>query len=596
MTVTLLETPVPPPAIEELDPTLPVQSQPLTVETLLWVLVGGAALLFRLLDIARWPLSEREAALALETWHFVAGQPYEMNVGGMPLSPLAFNLSALLFALFGASDAAARVAQALGGTALMLSPWLLRPFLGRGHALAVSMLLLLSPSSLFFSRHASGEVWAALCAMGLIAGVAHWLRAPSDRSGMLVALALGLGLASSPAFWSVLVAGALLGLWRWRQERETFADTLRLPEASSRTRYGAVAGAAFLISTTGFFTNLQGLGAAFALPVEWASSLLGGGPELALPFLFVLLMYEILPLLTALVGSSLLIGEHPQWTRFLLLWTAVTVVPATLANSGWTAGIFFAALPLALLGGAVVVRIARQVVEEGSWQIDGFAVLVALGLLIYFWLNLAAYLSMAVQPNPHPMAWATSIRLFMAVGLFIAGAVALNLTYGAGTQRRVLGLTLLLLFSIISLSSAWGLSFTRGGNPREPLVTEPSRTDLRTGAAQLEQISIERYRKPHAIPLGIQRTLGYAPRWYFRNFENVTLVEGSYATLPEAALLDEEADAPPERIGQRVWSSSQWQRPSPLSTAAMFQWLTTREESTGYIGRAVTLYVTLPQQ
>ena len=85
-----------------------------TLEALLWLLLGMAALWLRLFDLARWTLAEPEAALATEAWRWVSGQPYTLVGPALPygvLAPLPFNLQGLLFTLFGASDTTARAAR-----------------------------------------------------------------------------------------------------------------------------------------------------------------------------------------------------------------------------------------------------------------------------------------------------------------------------------------------------------------------------------------------------------------------------------------------------------------------------------------------------
>ncbi|MGB0384284.1 MAG: glycosyltransferase family 39 protein [Ardenticatenaceae bacterium] len=650
-------------------------SEGLTLETALWVLLAVVALGMRVIGLSYAPLSEGEAGLAYEAWRFAGGESYDMS-GGV-FSPLVFNLDALFFALFSASDLTARIAQLFGGTALILAPWLLRPLLGRGQALAMSALLLVSPSVLFWSRQASGEIWAALCALLLVAGVARWWRWRRERDGMLAALALGVGLASAPGFWSVLAAGGLFWLWQGRnlspsptsrgnpsrlpnperlpievpeehppegggnseplpkaesdgdltrrerqakkrqqkskskdeasakaqssstknktQKKTASAKAARDTTKSTGLRYGSVALAAFVLTATGFLSNLQGLGAAFNLPVRWLLALFGLGPSLVMPFFFVVVLYEILPLLMATVGGVRMMGSFasgaegeiaPLWARFGFLWVGITLIPATLTNSGWAAGVLFVTVPLTLLASRLVSDLIRNLFEEGRWIVDGLLMLLGLGLFVYFWINLASYIR---DPQPFKIA-----SLLIPPIAWVATSVVLASTYNLSEVRRGLGLTLLLLLTLISFTNSWGVSIERAADPREPLVVLPTSPSLETAAEQVTQISIERYRHPAKIPLGIQRTLGYAPRWYFRHFENITLVDGSHAGLPEASLLDSQQPPPPQAdIGQRIWIGTSWQW--PISEAVPFlRWLKMREEPAGIIERTAILYVILP--
>jgi hypothetical protein len=184
--------------------------------------------------------------------------------------------------------------------------------------------------------------------------------------------------------------------------------------------------------------------------------------------------------------------------------------------------------------------------------------------------------------------------VLVAVAMLVAAAALIWQTYGSAAARRSVGAVLLFLLLLVSLSSAWGLSLARGADPREPLVVQPSSSDLRTRAAELAQLSVERYRNPAAIPLGIQETLGYAPRWYFRDFADLTLVQGSRPDLPEAALLAFDAPPPPGRIGQRVWLGPQWPG-FPTDRLALARWFVSRSEPVTLTSRDAILYVTIPQ-
>src|SRR5690606_28533863 len=99
---------------------------------LLWAAVALVALGMRLVQLGTLPLSEGESALAYEAWRAASGESANLNRAA--LNPFAFNLTNLHFYLFGAGDAVARIGSVIGGTLLVLSAWLYRPLLGRGHA------------------------------------------------------------------------------------------------------------------------------------------------------------------------------------------------------------------------------------------------------------------------------------------------------------------------------------------------------------------------------------------------------------------------------------------------------------------------------
>lgn len=122
----------------------------LSVEAWLYVGLVLVAAVLRFTDLGSRALHHDESLHATYSWYFAQGRGYFHD----PLmhGPLLFHITALVYLLFGASDATARFAPALFGTALVLVPLLLRPWLGRVGALAGATFLAFSPSLLYYSR------------------------------------------------------------------------------------------------------------------------------------------------------------------------------------------------------------------------------------------------------------------------------------------------------------------------------------------------------------------------------------------------------------------------------------------------------------
>ncbi len=150
--------------IETAEPHPSITLSALTVEVALYAALALVAFLTRVLILGAAPLDVNEARQALASWNF-ANNIADPFTG----SPLLFSGNALLFALFGGNDFAARLLPALFGTALVLVPALLRREIGRVGALLASVLLILSPSVTFFSRNADGVVIATTCALAALA-------------------------------------------------------------------------------------------------------------------------------------------------------------------------------------------------------------------------------------------------------------------------------------------------------------------------------------------------------------------------------------------------------------------------------------------
>ncbi|HBY99522.1 MAG: glycosyltransferase family 39 protein [Ardenticatenaceae bacterium] len=578
-----------------------------SLESTLWLLLGLMATVVRVGDLARWPLAELEARLAL-----VAGGTPGSGEGvgylSRGLSPLLLNATALLFRLFGETDGWARAISALAGIATVVSFWLLRPIVGRGTALGAALLVLFSPALLFFSRQAQPEALSVFFSLLLVAGVARFVRSRQRGDAWLMTIALALGLTSGPGFWSVLVAGTLFVGWlRYsgrRGDKESRNEEAR-EELSVSGRDGDVrsiwsdlrplAGrltfeglALFVLVATAGGTNPAGLGAAFDLPAQWLGAIFGRGPALPVPFMLAVLLYELPIVILGIAGAAVWVERQPGWVIFLLIWTAVTMVPATLFNSGWAGGVAVVALPLALLGGAGLARIAGAVQREGRWEAEGaYLALVAI-IGGFLWLNIIAYLQTA-----------QSLHLWLAFAALLVLVSGLSMIWslsGGGGVLRALGLTAALLLPVVSLRTAWMLSFMYGNDPREPLVAAgtPSDPDLRTLAHFLAETSNERLHERNSLPVALQRSLGAAPYWYLRDFRHLTLVEGGSADVPTAALLSPDQPAPPGMIGSRYTVRPSWQWPG-LTGQPLLRWLVMRDVQSGLGAQEAILYVQVPE-
>ena len=161
-------------------------AQWLTLERAAYGCILLLAAWLRFLHLGMRPLGPEEAAQAWAAWRLTQGQA--AISGG--LSPLLLNLQYLTFLLVGAGDVAARLWPALVGTGMVLLPSGLRHRLGRGGALAASLVLALSPTAVFFSRHSSGYILVAASTLALAVALPNWLE---GRTGWLLAGAMASG-------------------------------------------------------------------------------------------------------------------------------------------------------------------------------------------------------------------------------------------------------------------------------------------------------------------------------------------------------------------------------------------------------------------
>ncbi len=167
-------------------------------------ILGGLftlALLLRGWDLGLRPAAPMEAAQAWAAWRGEA-----LPVGG---SPLLAGWNATVFTIFGPDEGWMRSGAALAGALTVVALWwILRPMSLAG-AIGAAGLWAISPTALMASRFLDGGIVAAAA---LAAALALW-RIPHPRRWVGLAIALGIGAAAGPAFWTgCLMLLPLLGL------------------------------------------------------------------------------------------------------------------------------------------------------------------------------------------------------------------------------------------------------------------------------------------------------------------------------------------------------------------------------------------------
>lgn len=179
----------------------------------LWLVLLVGAAVSRFWDLGSRALHHDESLHAYYSWVFAEGsQPYVHH----PLmhGPFLFHMNALVYLLFGASDATSRFAPALAGVAIVALPWLLRDrrFLGPWGALSAGCMLLLSPSFLYYTRYIRHDPYTALGSLLLAIAIFRYLHTP-QRRWMLTAFGCVAFLFTNHEIVYAILLGFVLVLW-----------------------------------------------------------------------------------------------------------------------------------------------------------------------------------------------------------------------------------------------------------------------------------------------------------------------------------------------------------------------------------------------
>ncbi len=162
-------------------------------------LVAVAALMLlaavlRFWDLGAMALHHDESLHARYTWLLYDGQGYQHN----PLmhGPFLFHSGALVFFLFGDTDATARFVPALFGAALVGMPYLLRKQIGLPAVIIAAVLLTFSPTLLYFSRFLRNDIYLAVWTLALVICIWRYLDEEKERYLYIMAAVLALSFAT----------------------------------------------------------------------------------------------------------------------------------------------------------------------------------------------------------------------------------------------------------------------------------------------------------------------------------------------------------------------------------------------------------------
>ena len=168
--------------------------------------IALVALILRITGLDVRALHHDESLHATFSWYLAEGRGYAHD----PLThgPFQFHITALSFLLFGDSDSTSRIPAALFGTALVLTPLLLRSTLGKVGTIAASALFTISPALLYYSRFAREDSYVALFLM--LASIAVWRYIEEGRLRWVVTLAAALAFAFSTKETTYIYVAVLL--------------------------------------------------------------------------------------------------------------------------------------------------------------------------------------------------------------------------------------------------------------------------------------------------------------------------------------------------------------------------------------------------
>ncbi len=531
-------------------------------ETLGWVAVLCLAAALRLPDLGSRPLHHDEAQHARFSWDLYMGRGYAYNP--MLHGPFLYHLVALVYYLFGVSDATARLAPALFGIGLTALPLLFGMLMGRGPALLSGFLLALSPTILYYSRSLRHDIFATfgglLMAIGLLSYVqtrkAHWLSVASV--GLVISYTSHeLTFITGFIFFTYFAIAILQDLLRARRGRPASPIGQAAWGLLGQPRVLLVPLVIFLVPYallfTSFFSNPRGFMDGFTASISYwlAQQEVQRGGQPWYYYLLLLPTYEPIPVLFGGVGilSAILRPYRantpcPYAHSFLAYWALLALIIYSWAGEKMPWLTMQMALPLILLASLTIWELGRSVPWGGFWP---------KGALASVWLVLAVAALIAVYSIRAPAAppeMAAQARLAQ-VGVVALAAVAF--AFLAGRSLFPLGWRLApvapagLLTAFLLVHTFHGsvlLNFYNGANPVEMMVYVQTTPEVPLVARKVLDLSQEmtRFERTsqdptggHSMVVAMDNAAEWPFDWYLRDLVSLRYFNRDVLSIPRDA-------------------------------------------------------------
>ncbi len=410
----------------------------------LYMLAFLLALGLRIIQLGAMPLTDVEAAPALQALHLAQG--LKPALGPHPFYILS---TAILFFLYGGgTDFLARLIPSLVGSALVFAPLLFDRIKPRAGVI-LAFFIALDPGLTSLSRQAASSIFAITF---LIFAWGFFNQNKTSLAGILAALAL-LG---GPSIWTGLLGLGITwaisqGLQR-SSKRPADNDLETIAVDSTTTDYQQPAfdygpaiialAVTFFTAGTLFFIAPNGISAALAsLPAFINSWLIPSDMHVSRLFISVL-VYQPLPLLLALL--AMIRGWRTGSRRIipLSIWFLVSLLLAVFIPSHQVSDLAWAIIPLCALASLELVRNIHIHPEERN-EVGGVIFLTAF-IWVFAWLDFSGMVWLPQDSREYLM------RFWLLIGALFLLIMSLLLVAAGWSIRSA------------RIGGVWGLALALG--------------------------------------------------------------------------------------------------------------------------------------
>jgi uncharacterized protein (TIGR03663 family) len=515
---------------------------PIDPEYLPFLALMLVGLVLRFWDLGARGYHHDESLHAFYAWRLYDGQGYVHDP--MMHGPLLFELNALVYLLFGASDFTGRLMPALFGVALIGMPYLLRHELGKAGAIAASALLVIAPAFLYFSRFIRHDIYVDVFTLLMVIGVFRYLATGHRNWFYTACVAAALLFATKEDFYisGFMPFVFLVGSWFLLKgdKRALFRARVRGLGWQAWMTGALIFLAINLVLYTTFLTNMRGICTALVtLPLDGCAGAKGAlnywldqqdfarGGQPWFYYFMLLPLYEFVPLVLGILAIFLVRGrQHFFW--FCAFWFVAGVLIYSWAGEKMPWMLPQITLPLVLLSGRLL----------GQWFDAGWARsaltqrgLATAGLVLLAMFALLAWIGLGAAPAPSPVAQQSVLLQRLALSVLIAAIAGGFFYLGPRWGREVvvpglaLGVGGILFASYMRTSLL--VTYDHPDWPVEPLIyvqsthDDPWITDeIARVAAQTGQGKDLKMLLDNGWGDGDHEAVSWPFEWYLRDYRN----------------------------------------------------------------------------
>lgn len=545
----------------------------ITYEQIAYVVLAVLALVLYLAALDVTPLNEGEARAALAAYRYV--YPEAPGEALTAPSPLLFLAQSVAFTVIGNGEFAARVATAVAGVLLVLSPALFRRLLGVERSLLLSALLLGSPVVLISARSSSPALWAALLAVLMLWAGWRWWAVRRERDAiLLLALLAALVFLAEPGGIPTAIAlvGALLTALITEpaaandegDEDETIDRLAPLTERLRVFPWALAGGVAVLVTLAlamNFLLHPEGLTAVGDVLARFVDGFVARPANT--PALFPLrisLFYE--PWFWLLAAAYLVWSWRRAQAdfieRFALAWLVLGALAAVVYNGAGAEHALWLTLPLVLLvsGLAQPIFAPYDVDDAPAWArwLTALAVFALLAMASIAFQAVARSVARfgTLQLITSQVDTINLIVLLIALAFLVVGYFLVRSFWESdGVPMRGAAIGLIAFACLTSMGAGWRTSVSGAGYPVDLWQRRAVSPNLNLLRASLLDLADRTTRGYTEMQLGVVTGGDPLIAWQVRDFNNA-LLAGDVASvrgLPVILIPAQPIDTPDPELG-----------------------------------------------